>query len=256
MNIYGTAKDNGKQVASVDAMNSLIAAAGRSGRPDMAIRLLNDCHIYSIVPNMRSYRSAIVACNQAQHEIRRQQRRKERSSGSSRMQEESQYTKVEESSDPLSLHWWEASLSLLRRMREEGLVPDAQTYSSVIAACQAGGQWQRALGVLKEMTRDNTNPPNKFCLNAAISACEKGGAWLEALELYEKMKTTIKPDFITMNSLLIALANADQKELAENIYKEALRDRILWPWKTDRRTGERIMVSYVPKVFIVHVGIF
>ncbi|GFH54321.1 hypothetical protein CTEN210_10797 [Chaetoceros tenuissimus] len=90
-------------------------------------------------------------------------------------------------------------------------------------------------------SRDNTNPPNKFCLNAAISACEKGGAWLEALELYEKMKTTIKPDFITMNSLLIALANADQKELAENIYKEALRDRILWPWKTDRRTGDRIM---------------
>ena len=88
-----------------------------------------------------------------------------------------------------------------RRMKEEGLAPDIQTYSSVISACEAGGQWQRALGILRLMTSDDSiENPNKYCYNAAIAACEKGGAWLEAVELYERMRDQVEPNFITMNS--------------------------------------------------------
>lgn len=136
--------------------------------------------------------------------------------------------------DPLSLHWWEAALSLFRRMREEGLKPDIQSYSSVISACEAAGQWQRAIGVLRGMKSQENIMPNLFCFNAALAACEKGGAWLEAVELYERMQlqdVPVRPNFITMNSVLIALDNAGQKEMAESIYREALKDKTVNPWK-------------------------
>jgi hypothetical protein len=79
--------------------------------------------------------------------------------------------------------------------------------------------------------------PNLYILNAAISACEKGGAWIEALQLYENIraqehyKNATRPNFITVSSLLIALENAGQVELAETIYEEAMRDRIVRPMK-------------------------
>lgn len=245
LDIYGTAKDFGKQMASVDALNSIIAAAGRCGRPDIAIQTLNESATYSVIPNDRSYRSAIVACNQAEHEKRRQRRRRERLFGTSSIPAFNY-----DDDDDDDLQFWEAALSLFRRMKEEGLTPDAQTYSSVISACEAAGQWQRAVGILKSMTCDERLPPNKFCFNAAIAACEKGGAWLEAVELYERMRNHenhVRPNFITLNSVLIALDNAGQKELAENIYREALKDKIIWPWKTksmDSNSGRvRVMVS-------------
>ena len=245
LDIYGTAKDYGTQMASVDALNSIIAAAGRCRRPDIAIQTLNESAIYSVIPNARSYRSAIVACNQAEHEKRRQRRRKERLFGTSSIPV---FNDNDDDDDPSSLQWWEAALSLFRRMKEEGLTPDAQTYSSVISACESAGQWQRAVGILKSMTCDERLPPNKFCFNAAIAACEKGGAWLEAVELYERMRDHehhVRPNFITLNSVLIALDNAGQKELAENIYREALKDKIIWPWKTMDSNSDtvRVMVS-------------
>lgn len=247
LDIYGVASDVGGPMASVDALNSLIASAGRSGRPDIAIKILNEStKLYSIVPNLRSFRSAIVACNQAEHEKRRQRRRRERL-----VYTDAMYTNIDVSTtsdeDPRNFQWWEAALSLLRRMIELGFDPDQQTYSSVISACQTAGQWQRALGVLRTMTNDKKCLPNKFCLNAAIAACEKGGAWLEAVELYERMKHLVKPDFVTINSLLIALEKSGQKELAENIYRDALKEKIVQPWRwtlNSRSERIRILVSF------------
>jgi pentatricopeptide repeat domain-containing protein 1 len=121
-------------------------------------------------------------------------------------------------------------------MMESSLIPDIQTYSSVISACEAAGQWQRALGILRSMSFENNEGPlpNLYCFNAAIAACEKGGAWVEALDLYERLRSSpgnVQPNFITLNSLLISLENAGQRELAASIYQDALRDGILSPWK-------------------------
>ncbi len=72
-------------------------------------------------------------------------------------------------------------------------------------------------------------------------------AWLEAVELYERMKTEggpIKPNFISISSVLIALDKAGQRELAENIYQEALKDKIFSPWRftLDSKCTTRIRV--------------
>jgi len=164
-----------KSVVSVAAVNALIRACGRKCRPDIAVQLLNDMSVrYNVEPDEVSYRNAIITCNQAEH-------REMRSNNSS-----------------VGLKWWECSLSLLRRMSEDGLKPSLQTYSSVISACEAAGEWQRAIGVLKLMpsfapilgngasdyigTAD-PEPANLYCLNAAIAACEKGGAWVEAVQV-------------------------------------------------------------------------
>ena len=148
-------------------------------------------------------------------------------------------------------------------MREDGLQPDMRTLSSVVSATEAAGEWQRAIGVLQSipsfspllggntLEEIESDQPNLYCLNAAISACEKGGAWVEAVQLYEHIRSqernnnTIRPNFITVNSLLIALENANQNELAESIYKEAVRDKIVSPWKRrldNDGTVKRMMV--------------
>lgn len=123
-------------------------------------------------------------------------------------------------------------MSLLRRMTEAGLVPDLQIYSAVISACGIAGKWQRAIGVLRWMDYEGKIKPNLYCINAAMSACEKGSAWVEAIALFEQMKSNgIRPDFVTINSLIIALDKSGQRELADTIYREAVADQILSHWK-------------------------
>ena len=131
----------------MSALNSLTSACGRCGRPDVAVTILNDmASKYGVKPDERSYRSAIIACNQAEHEIQRYK----------------EVYKEEEEDDGDELQWWECSLSLFRRMQEENLLPDVQTYSSVISACQAAGQWQRAIGVLESIPIENNTKKDKW----------------------------------------------------------------------------------------------
>lgn len=219
--------------ASIVAVNSLIASCGRAGRADMAMEVLYEMEQKGLKPDERSYRSAIIACNQAEHEQRRLLRRQSR---------------------PVKdgFEWWECAVSLLRRMKENGLKPDTPTMSSAISACEAAGQWQLALGILQsamdeEVGDDDSHVLNLYCFNAALAACEKGGAWVEALEIYEKMKEQggqeLRPNIVTLSSLILALDAAGQKELAVSMYEEGLlRKFIKSPWRFtgDSVSGEKI----------------
>ena len=227
-------KSNG--AVTLPAFNALMAACGRCGQPGVALRLLNDMEpVFGVVPNEQSYRTVIIACNQAEHDKRRRQRLG---------------LDTKDANEENFLQWWECALSLLRRMNESKLRVDPQTYSSVISACEAAGQWQRALGVLQTMMKtkgkegDGYSRLNLYCFNAAISACEKGGAWVEALELYYRMMDkggTVAPNFVTLSSILVALEKAGQKELAQSTYEEGVRDGIVSPWKMTRaRMGGQI----------------
>jgi pentatricopeptide repeat protein len=219
------------------SLNSLIAACGRGKRPDLAFEVLGTMESrYGVRPDTRSYRNAAIACNKAQHD---------------------QIRHDMFSPGPGGVEWWECALSSMRRMREEGLIPDLATFSATISACEAAGEWQRALGVLQAMMDDDNDLEgdgtllNLYCFNAAISACEKGEAWVEALELYERMLDTgidgpIRPNIVTLNSLLVALENAGQKELARSKYYEGRKLKIVNPWRwTKSAKGEsvRAMVS-------------
>ena len=226
---------------SVVALNAVMASCGRKGRPDMAFSILNDMERYGVKPDERSYRSVIVACNQAEHQKRREQRAS------------SNYNSIPDNKNEHSFQWWEACITLLRRMREDGLQPDIQTFSSCISACEAAGQWQRALAILQSMIDtssegEETEFLNLFCFNAAISSCEKGGAWVEALEIYERMISyggLLKPNFVTLSSIVLALANAGQKELAESKYTEGVKMKIVNPWRTTKSSSGRSIKAMV-----------
>ncbi|CAB9519440.1 Pentatricopeptide repeat-containing protein [Seminavis robusta] len=229
LQLYGVNTESRYDAVSIVALNSLMGACGRKGRPDIAIDVLNSMERrYGVKPDEHSYRSVIIGCNQAEHQRRRQPRKPE-VPGTPEMTEE------------LEFEWWECCLALLRRMKEDGLKPDIQTLSSCISACEAAGQWQRAVGILQTVI-DNADEDeeeflNLFCFNAAISSCEKGGAWVEALEIYERMVSyggPLQPNFVTLSSLVLALANAGQKELAQSKYRQGFRMNIVNPWRTTK----------------------
>ena len=241
LNLYGIPTKElppGSPQISIVALNALIAACGRGGRPDLSLSLLNDVSSqYGLQPDSRSYRSAIIACNQAQHA--------QKAYEDENNVNEDEGIEYENSDEPF-VEWWECSLALYRRMTEEGLTPDAQTHSSIISSCEAAGEWQRALGVLQTIidnSKDSPSSLNMYCWNAALSACEKGGAWVEALDLYERMlQSAFKPNVITFNSMMEALDKAEQKELAQSIYDEGLDLGLLDPWKTTTNgKGESII---------------
>lgn len=245
LNLYGIPLHElptGFSHISVVALNALIAACGRGFRPDLSLSLLNEISSrYGLRPDSRSYRSAVIACNKAQHA------EKACNELSQNALNENEYKDDDYAEPPMQ--WWECSLALYRRMTEEGLRPDVQTHSSIISSCEAAGQWQRALWVLQSIIDKSSAEPidcapslNVYCWNAALSACEKGGAWVEALDLYERMlESSFKPNFVTMNSLIEALDKAGQKDLAQSIYDEGLERGILHPWKeTTNEEGKRI----------------
>jgi pentatricopeptide repeat domain-containing protein 1 len=221
----------GDNATSPLALNSLIASCGRGGRPDMAIEVLNEMRVYGLQPDTVSYRNAVIACNQAEHEMHRAARN---------------HREVRLAQDEVGFAWWECALSLLRRMQEEGQQPDTQTFSSAISACESAGQWQRALRVLQSTLDDGDDSRlNLYCFNAAIAACEKGGAWVEALEIYERMKAhggSLRPNFVTIASLVLALDRGGQKELAQEVYREGAQQlRVVQPWRyTQNAQEERV----------------
>ena len=240
LNLYGIPSDElppGSSQISIVALNALIAACGRGGRPDLSLSILNDISPrYGLKANSRSYRSAIIACNQAQHA--------QKAYEDEDLSDEDEDLDYEDRDEPF-VEWWECSLALYRRMTEEGLQPDVQTHSSIISSCEAAGEWQRALWVLQQIidnSKDSPSSLNMYCWNAALSACEKGGAWVEALDLYERMiESPFKPNVVTFNSMMEALDKADQKEMAQSIYDEGLDLGLLNPWKkTTNENGEAI----------------
>ena len=224
----------GNRNLSIIAVNSLIASCGRGGRADLSIELLNEIVDFGLEPDELSFRNAVIACNQAEHMHRRSQIQKNDLSGD--VQED------------LSLFaWWECAISLLRQMKERGLTPDMQTLSSAISACESAGEWQRALKILQRAI-DEECELNLFCFNAALAACEKGDAWVEALDIYERLIAqggdALRPNVVTVSSLVLALDKAGQKELAVSKYDEGIQEKFFkspWYHTKDSASGDSIL---------------
>lgn len=87
---------------SVVALNALISCCGRNERPDLAISLLNDMPFkFKVNPDVRSYRSVILSCQQAEERMRRDLDVIENS------QDIDFDDKSEVDNNGLELHWWE-----------------------------------------------------------------------------------------------------------------------------------------------------
>lgn len=94
---------------------------------------------------------------------------------------------------------WREGTALLPRMLEVGVRPDVCSYGGHLACLRAGGQWQRAVEVLDEMTNAAAAAgtgiggsgeeeaagvsPDLGCYAAVMSTLGEAGRWKQALDL-------------------------------------------------------------------------
>lgn len=72
---------------------------------------------------------------------------------------------------------WPKALSLLNRMKEDGIQPDGFCYSSAISCCGAEGRWLEACDLLETMKKGGPKTrPNKIAYTAAIGEREVMGS--------------------------------------------------------------------------------
>jgi pentatricopeptide repeat domain-containing protein 1 len=129
---------------------------------------------------------------------------------------------------------WEKALQLMRVMVQNKHKLDTITLNAAISACEKSGQWETALGLLESMPGLGI-APNVITISATISACGKGGQWEKALYLFESMpEHSLEPDAIAVRSTVEALDAADQFDRAAHIMEEG-RSRGLFDdvWVSD-----------------------
>ena len=121
---------------------------------------------------------------------------------------------------------WEKALGLLQDMTCRGIKPDVISYSAAISACEKGSQWEKALGLLQDMTCRGIKP-DVISYSAAISTCEKGSQWEKALGLLQEMTSHgIKPDVISYNAAISACEKGSQSEKALDLLQEMTKNGI------------------------------
>ncbi|CAK0853891.1 unnamed protein product [Prorocentrum cordatum] len=130
---------------------------------------------------------------------------------------------------------WSAALRLLREGIQLGVQLVPSHYIATVSACRTGGQWQRALSVLRSMweaklernMREAKLEPNVISCNAGISACAKGEQWQRALKgeqwqralalLSEMWEAKLEPDGEQWQRALALLSEMWEAKLEPNV---------------------------------------
>jgi pentatricopeptide repeat protein len=174
-----------------------IRACGLSGAHDWALVLLGDAKD-ELEPDVQLYNAVLAACARA--------------------------------SDGSGL---ERAMELLETMEEEGIMPDAVSFSSAINACAThGAQWQDALKLLDRM-QERDLPPHIPAWNAMLKVLARNRQWSPALDLLERMKCRGEvggdppsaaiplPNIITYSQVMEACTEGGQPRLALRLLDEA-----------------------------------
>lgn len=103
---------------------------------------------------------------------------------------------------------------------KELAIPDTITYNTMIDASGRGGDWKKAVELLKEMELVGLQQ-DVVSFTTAIDACGKGGRLDAALEILDQMKSKgIQPNSFTFNALLDSCVRANAAEKALEVLRE------------------------------------
>ena len=168
---------------------------------------------------------------------------------------------------------WRETLTLLSRMRENGVPRDTVTYNTVLHALDKGGRSHLAMKMFTQMRRervppntvtfataiaacaharqfdaamrafdlcfDTNTPRNTIVYSSAITACDKAGEWQRALDLLARMRDDEVPaDVAVLNAAASACARAGQPDAARQILSTAFQEHGLEP---DRYTYNAVL---------------
>ncbi|CAN0479320.1 unnamed protein product, partial [Hapterophycus canaliculatus] len=109
---------------------------------------------------------------------------------------------------------WQEAVGLLKEMPMAGVTPNLISFSSVVAACEEGGQLEAAAGLRREMMRAQEAAPGcNEDFNVALGVFAEGGRWKEAVGLLREMlaeTSGVSPDVDSFNSAIEACGNGGQ----------------------------------------------
>jgi pentatricopeptide repeat protein len=99
---------------------------------------------------------------------------------------------------------WADALTLFDAFPRFGhLVPTEVSYGAAATACEAGGQWERAIALLGSMEAAVAADaaavaPNQFIYTSVILACGRAKQWVPALEVFDRMQrvSKVKPGVV------------------------------------------------------------
>ncbi|CAE8716259.1 unnamed protein product, partial [Polarella glacialis] len=175
------------------AVNAALDACARGGQPLRALALLKAMPAEGLEPDMFSLNTAISVCAKGT--------------------------------------LWREALSLLGDADRLGFGgADAVGLSAAIIACGRGersaGLWRRALALLLGGRHLEPDGLNAAC-NAACASCEVAGQWERAFELTESVlrQHGLRPDLVTVNSLIAACETSRQWSWALHLLREELCGR-------------------------------
>ncbi|CAE7226054.1 unnamed protein product, partial [Symbiodinium necroappetens] len=109
---------------------------------------------------------------------------------------------------------WPLALQMLRSLHHHRLAPSDRSAGAVVSACERAEQWELALELFQGLGRASVQT-SPVVFNAALSACAKGAQWENAMQLYRSLQRSLRPDEVSRNSLLCALAAAARWEERE-----------------------------------------
>jgi pentatricopeptide repeat protein len=113
----------------------------------------------------------------------------------------------------------EIALNLLKRMENENIKRNEETYAACVWACEKGGEGEIALHVIDLMKQEGI-PMDTQIYKAVMWACIKGGLWQTSLELYKEMiKNKIYVDDSIYNSVIWAYEQGNQWEKSLEILR-------------------------------------
>ncbi|CAK9089346.1 unnamed protein product [Durusdinium trenchii] len=114
---------------------------------------------------------------------------------------------------------WQRSLGLLEQLQQEDVQANSIIYNTAISCCQAAiDGWQRAASLL---VTDSEAFPDEISFNAAISACEKAGEWQWALELLSVAKSLRLASLVGYSAVASATEKGQQWVQALQLLEEA-----------------------------------
>ncbi|CAE7528258.1 unnamed protein product [Symbiodinium sp. CCMP2592] len=107
---------------------------------------------------------------------------------------------------------WAWAMYLLDKMQGRGFLPDVVTATLVLSACRQSGQWQTALGILREKMPSLGIEPSSSSIKTVLAACFEANQLAAGLELLKE--SPLLRDSTECSRALTHLASAQEWEEA------------------------------------------